>query len=185
MSGARIGNGRAVWGPRGRETRGQPALTRAVGVHDPDLGLVPSIGSIRDLRAIGRPRRVELECGGMREPGQVRAVRVDRPHVLVVVERDPPGERGPISAARPRGLGGCRGRRRSNQRLLPIGSPAARPQYESRRQRDREDAASSHVLCTPWPAARFPTRCEDKGQFMMGMHPTARRRSLRAKGSKW
>src|SRR4029453_6011798 len=93
MSGARIGNGRAVWGPRGRETRGQLALTRAVGVHDPDLRLVASIGSIRDLRAVGRPRRVELECGGMREPGQVRAVRVVRPHLLVVFERDPPGER--------------------------------------------------------------------------------------------
>jgi Domain of unknown function (DUF932) len=156
MSGARIGDGRAVRRPRGREARGQPTLIRAVGVHDPDLGLVASIGSIRDLRAVGRPRRVELKYGGMGEPGQVRAVRVDRPHVLVVVERDPPGERGPIPAAQPGNHRGCRGLSRAILRLLSVGAPAARLQYKSPRQSHREDAAPPHALCTPRPAPRFP-----------------------------
>jgi hypothetical protein len=79
--------GHGGWRRQGRQARLPASADRE------SRRLIASIGSIRDLRAVGRPRRVELECGGMREPGQVRAVRVDRPHVFVVVEDDAAGER--------------------------------------------------------------------------------------------
>src|SRR6266536_3259994 len=171
MSWTRISYGRAVRGPRGRETRGQPALTRAVGVHDPDLRLVASIGSIRDLRAVGRPRRVELEWGGTREPGQVRAVRVDRPHVLVVVERDPPGERreGRVRA----GWSGrsCGGPRRWGRTARRRAAGAGHQKHEPCGR--REWSTRVHVLLydraeEPVPLMRLGRGCREPGASPTG-----------------